>query len=75
MPERAKTPTNAYIALHTDATPVEPWALPDRPYVWQSRSSEAGGTRLFVALRDTNADPNPETVRTVLRLVLASGAD
>ena len=69
---RSGTPTSR-------STPTQHRLSPVRsrtgPYVWQSRGPEAWGTRVFVALRDTSPDPNPETVRTVIRLVLATGAD
>ena len=65
----------AHVLLHLEGTPLEPWALADRPCIWESRARDAGGfARWFVVLNDTSPDPRPETARTALRMMLASGA-
>ena len=69
---------HADVLVHIDGTTLKPWALTDRPCVWQSQARDADGfARIFVALKDTGPDPpQPESAaRTALRMVLASGTD
>ena len=68
--------TFAHVLLHLEGTSLEPWALADRPCTWQSRARDADGfARVFVVVKDTSPDPRPETARTALRMMLASGTD
>ena len=72
LAESAQTAAHAYVALHLEGSTVRPWSLPDRSCAFAS--ADPGADRVFVALQDTAGDPQPETARTLLRLMLASGA-
>ena len=61
--------------MHLDGTRTEPWSLPDRGCVFRSTNTDLEHERVYVALRDTAPEPAPETPRTLLRLMLASGAE
>ena len=60
--------------MHLEGSSVEPWSLPDRPCVVATAMSDPHYKRVFVALSDTAENPNPETTRGLLRLMLVSGA-
>ena len=78
MGERAQgvaSRSHAYVQMHLEGSSVEPWSLPDRPCVFATAMSDPHCKRVFVALSNTAEDPNPETTRGLLRLMLASGAD
>ena len=76
LEESVRSPTHAHVLLHLEGTPLVPWALADRPCCWGSQTRDAEGfARVFIALKDTSPDPRPETARTAVRLMLASGTD
>ena len=74
-PQEHGSRSHAYVEMHLEGSSVEPWSLPDRPCVFATAMSDPQCKRVFVALSDTAEDPNPETTRGLLRLMLASGAD
>ena len=61
--------------MHLEGSSVQPWSLPDRSCVFGTTITDLHWKRTYIALRDTAEDPNPETTRSLLRLMLASGAD
>ena len=73
LPEPARSATHAHVLIHVEGSAVCPWGLPDRTCAFGSASLDPALDRVFVALRDTAEDPQPETARTLLRLMLASG--
>ena len=75
LAEPARSAAHAHVLMHLDGSAVRPWSLPDRPCAFATKSADPAVARVFVALEDTSADPRPETVRTLLRLMLASGTD
>ena len=75
LPEPTRSATHAHVLLHLDGSAVRPWSLPNRICTFGTASSDPAIDRVFVALEDTSEDPQPETARARLRLMLASGTD
>ena len=75
LPEPMRSPTYAHVLIHLDGSAVRPWCLPDEVCVFGTASRDPEIDRVFVALEDTSAHAQPETARTLLRLMLASGTD
>ena len=75
LPEALNSATHAHVLIHIEATTVHPWSLPDRGCVFATAHTDAATDRVLVALRDTCADPQPETTRALLHLMLASATD
>ena len=75
LPEPARSATHAHALIHLEGSAVRPWSLPGRGCAFGSASAAPAVDRVFVALQDTAGDPRPETARTLLRLMLASGTD
>ena len=75
LPQEMQSPTYAHVLIHLEGSAVRPWCLPDRDCLFGTASSDPAIDRVFVALEDTSEDPRPETARTLLRLMLASGTD
>ena len=73
LSEPMRSATHAHVLIHLDASAVRPWSLPDRVCAFGTASRDPAIDRVFVALVDTSDDPRPETARTLLRLMLASG--
>ena len=67
--------SHTYVEMHLEGSSVQPWSLPDRSCVFGTTITDPYCKRTYIALRDTAEDPNPETTRSLLRLMLASGAD
>ena len=67
--------SHAYVEMHLEGSSVEPWSLPERSCVFGTLVTDPEWKRVYVVLRDTADKPNPETARTLLRMMLASGAD
>ena len=74
LPEPARSATHAHVLAHLEGGTVLPWSLPGRSCAFGSASVDPTVDRVFVALRDTAEDPQPETARALLRLMLASAA-
>ena len=74
LPEPARSAMHAHVLIHLEGSAVRPWSLPGRDCGFASASDDPAIDRAFVALRDTAEDPQPETARALLRLMLASGA-
>ena len=74
QPEGVASRSHAYVQMHLEGSSVEPWSLPERPCVVATAMSDPHYKRVFVALSDTAENPNPETTRGLLRLMLVSGA-
>ena len=75
LPEPMRSATHAHVLLHLEGSTVRPWSLPGRTCAFGSSSDDPAIDRVFVALEDTSEAPLPETARTLLRLMLASGTD
>ena len=75
LPEPMRSATHAHVLIHLDGSAVRPWSLPDRVCAFGTASRDPEIDRVFVSLQDTSAEPRPETTRTLLRLMLASGTD
>ena len=75
LPKPMRSATYAQVLMHLDANAVRPWSLTDRDCVFGTASSDPAIDRDFAALEDTSEEPRPETARTLLRLMLASGTD
>ena len=75
LPEAMRSATYAHVLIHLDGSTMRPWSLPDRVCAFGTASRDPVIDRVFVALEDTSEDPRPETARTLLRLMLASGTD
>ena len=75
LPEPMRSATYAHMLIHLDGSAVRPWSLPDRVCAFGTASRDPAIDRVFIALEDTSEDPRPETARTLLRLMLASGTD
>ena len=75
LSEPAKSATYAHVLIHLDGSAVRPWSLPDRVCAFGTTSRDPAIDRAFIALEDTSGNPRPETARTLLRLMLASGTD
>ena len=67
--------SHAYVEMHFEGSSVEPWSLPERSCVFGTLVDDPEWKRVYVVLKDTAEKPNPQTTRTLLRLMLASGAD
>ena len=67
--------SHTYVEMHLEGSSVQPWSLPDRSCVFGTTITDPHWKRTYIALRDTAEDPNPETTRSLLRLMLASDAD
>ena len=67
--------SHTYVEMHLKGSSVQPWSLPDRSCVFGTTITDPHWKRTYIALRDTAEDPNSETTRSLLRLMLASGAD
>ena len=75
QPPASGSRSHAYVELHLEGSAVEPWSLPERSCVFGTLVNDADWIRVYVVLKDTAEKPNPQTARTLLRLMLASGAD
>ena len=75
LPEPMRSATHAHVLIHLEGTTVRPWSQPGQLCVFGTGSRDPGVDRVFVALEDTAEAPGPETARTLLHLMLASGAD
>ena len=75
QPPKSGSRSHAYVELHLEGTSVEPWSLPERSCVFGTLVDDPEWKRVYVVLKDTAEKPNPETTRTLLRLMLASGTD
>ena len=75
QPPGSGSRSHAYVELHLEGSSVEPWSLPERSCVFGTLVTDPEWKRVYVVLKDTSKDPSPETTRTLLRLMLASGAD
>ena len=75
LPEPMRSATYAHVLIHLDGSAVRPWSLPGRLCTFGTGSAEPAADRVFVALEDTSEDPQPDTARALLRLMLASGTD
>lgn len=75
LPESMRSATHAHVLVHLDGSAVRPWSVPDRVCAFATSCNDPAIERVFVALEDTSEDPRPETARTLLRLMLASGTD
>ena len=74
-PDGTGSRSHAYVEMHLEGSSVEPWSVPGRSCVFGTMVSEPQWKRVYVVLRDTAEPPNPETARTLIHLMLASGAD
>ena len=75
LSEPMRSPTHAHVLIHLDGSTVRPWSLPDRTCAFGTPTGDPAIDRVYVALEDTAEAPRPETARTLLRMMLASGAD
>ena len=75
LPEPMRSATCAHVLIHLDGSAVRPWSLPGRVCTFGTGSADPAADRVFVALEDTSEDPQPDTARALLRLMLASGPD
>ena len=75
LPEAERNPTHAHVLMHLEGTSVRPWTLPGGICAFASRDDDPAIHRVFVALQDTSPNPQPETARSLLRMMLASGTD
>ena len=75
QPPGSGSRSHAYVEMHLEGSSVEPWSLPERSCVFGTLVNDPDWTRVYVVLKDTAEKPNPQTARTLLRLMLASGAD
>ena len=75
QPPGSGSRSHAYVEMHLEGSSVEPWSLPERSCVFGTLVTDSEWQRVYVVLRDTADKPNPETARTLLRMMLASGAD
>ena len=75
LPEPIRSATYTHVLMHIEGTSLRPWALADRTCNFGTGRSETAGDRLFIALRDTNPAAKPETTRSLLSMMLASGTD
>ena len=73
--EPMRSATHARVLIHLAGRAVRPWSLSGRTCTFGSSSDDPAIDRVFVALEDTSEAPRPETARTLLRLMLASGTD
>ena len=69
------SPSHEYVKLHLEGSSVEPWSVPGSACVFGSANTDPEHERVYVALRDTADEPDIERTGTLLRLMLASGAD
>ena len=68
--------SHAWVRMHLEGSPVEPWSLPGRSCVFAATAmAEPECRRTFIALRDTADAPSPETTRNLLHLMLATNRD
>ena len=75
LPEPMRSATYAHVLIHLDGSAVRPWSLPGRLCTFGTGSADPAADRVFVALEDTSEDPQPDTTRALLRLMLESGTD
>ena len=75
QPPASGSRSHGYVEMHLEGTSVEPWSLPERSCVFGTLVTDPEWKRVYVVLKNTAKDPSPETTGTLLRLMLASGAD
>ena len=75
LPEPMRRPTHAHVLIHLAGSTVRPWSLPDRACAFGTPTGDPAIDRVYVALEDTAEAPRPETARTLLHMMLASGTD
>ena len=75
QPDGTGSRSHAYVEMHLEGTSVRPWSLPERSCVFGTLVTDPDWTRVYVVLRDTAREPDPETARALLRLMLACGTD
>ena len=75
LPGPVRSATHAHGLSHRERSAVRLWSLSGRARTFGSSSDDPAIDRVVVALEDTSEAPRPETARTLLRLMLASGAD
>ena len=73
LPEPTRSAT--HVLIHLSGSILRPWSLSDRICAFGNASSDPAIDWVFVALEDTSEESGPETARTLLRLMLASGTD
>ena len=75
QPDGTGRRSHAYVEMHLEGSSVRPWSLPERSCVFGTLVNDPDWQRLYVVLSDTAEQPNPDTARTLLHLMLASGTD
>ena len=76
LPEPMRRPVHAHVLNHLEASTVRPWSLPERSCAFGTATGDPAVDRIFIALQDIAETPEtPDTVRALLRRILASGAD